>query len=452
MMGWISYAIQVISQPINLSEFLLRHTQMTILFGFIFAVVIVRRFSYAGIAFIVIYELSKYYIFGQRFLAEAYIVYPMAYMAGLVFLNLQKEKVFPLEYIASAIFTWFVIFSREPYTLAALFSFAVLLWKPANTTKKLAIIAFFALTACTLFLLPISDYLFNIVTVSYSGVLKGEASGSVFGSYGIIKSIFYPLYILISGKWNEFRILLIGLSATFLILFGYIFIKKKDYMLLLGIVILLALANIRVVEPGTVFYEAFHMIPWYGIFLLLTFLMLFSYAIPMRLRLFCGGIVVVAFLAYLIHPYVFFKNPSDRHEELLMNYGKTMQIGEGVRLLSEPSNTFFIDNEPGADLAYRQSKRISPYKYSWYSYIAPGVKEYRDARIRMFLETPPDFYYGDIGVAIRSSQMPIDFVKMYQLVYPEEKSASLYIKRDIAASISDEKWQKAGEIGLRKQP
>src|SRR5579871_1635124 len=78
-MAYISYLIQSLFHPRNLYELILRHRQFVILFGFFGNLFLLLRFGWKASGFIILYELSKFYLFGDRFLAEAIIVYPIVY-------------------------------------------------------------------------------------------------------------------------------------------------------------------------------------------------------------------------------------------------------------------------------------------------------------------------------------------------------------------------------------
>src|SRR3989344_2254810 len=106
----ISYFIQEIMRPINIFDLLLRHRQFLMLFGFLFNALLIVRFKYLALPFIVTFELSKFYVFGDRFLAEGIIVYPLVYLFGIVLIKLSKQKLYSIDYLLSAIFAWFVIF------------------------------------------------------------------------------------------------------------------------------------------------------------------------------------------------------------------------------------------------------------------------------------------------------------------------------------------------------
>ena len=82
LMAYISALIQSFTQPRNIYELLLRHRQFMIIWNFFWAVVLLFQFGSAGMLFSLQYELTKFYIFGDRFLAEGLIVYHFCIVTG----------------------------------------------------------------------------------------------------------------------------------------------------------------------------------------------------------------------------------------------------------------------------------------------------------------------------------------------------------------------------------
>ena len=75
--AFLSYFVQTLTNPINIFDLVLRHRQFLMLFGLLFNVLLIIRFRLPAFLFVIIFELSKFYVFGDRFLAEGIIVYPI---------------------------------------------------------------------------------------------------------------------------------------------------------------------------------------------------------------------------------------------------------------------------------------------------------------------------------------------------------------------------------------
>jgi len=452
--GFISYFIQAVTHPQNVFELILRHRQFVLVFSLIMNAILIWRFRLPAFLFILLYEPAKFYLFGDRFLAEGIIVYPLAYLTGLALLKISSQKptansqtLLTIDYYLVSIAAWFVIFMREPYVPLALVLFAIIFFE--NKLRKIRIIPillFATLSIITLLSFNLSEYFFNVVTVNYTAVLPSDVKADMLGNR-FTQALFYPVYVFFYGNSNILRNLLILIDIVLLANLFVLF-KKRVYRTIIAILIVLGLANIRVVLPGSMFYEAFHLLVWFALFVFITSMLVFWNFI--QKKLFYASILILSFalLSFVSSRSYFAHEPFDQHKELLTNYGEVMQIGEVARKLSGPGDTLFLDGSD--DLIYWQAKIPSSYKYSWYTSAMPHFKKYADARIEMFKINPPTFYkeFGscpkksDIGELYR---LP-DFVKnKYVQLYNLENPSCLFVRKDKVDQISDAQWKKAAE-------
>ena len=446
--SYLSSVIQLITSPQNIFELVLRHRQFLLLFSFIFNAILIFRFGLKIILFTIVFEFSKFYLFGDRFLGEAMLVYPFVYLGGLVFLKLTKQKIHKNDYILASLFCWFIVFMRAPYVPAALFAylFFVFSW-PLKKMAQVSLIIFAGISLLTIFTHDVNEYFNNVVAFNLAANIPAEGKSGMFGP-SIIQWFLYPLYIFFNGPSNIFKTLLIGANVVFLILFAKLIWSKK-YLLSIFIFIALGLANIRVVVPGTVFYSAFHMIPWYGFFLFTTVFLLFSKNLGKLIFRMCFLIFAISCIYFILSPSYFAKEKIDPHEQFVTNYGSILQRGEAIRALSEPGDTLFLDASD--DLIYWQAKLFSSYKYSWYTSSMPNFKEYTDARREMFEKDPPTFYreYGSCPKKTGISEfyeLPDFLEDQYVRLYSLERPSCIFIREDKVSQISDEQWKKAKEF------
>lgn len=453
--AYISYLIQAITHPQNIFELVLRHRQSVLLFSLIANTLLIIRFKLPAFVFILIYELSKFYLFGDRFLAEGMIVYPLAYMTGLILLKISNDersatpdRLKNFDYYLVSLSAWFVIFMREPYVpLSLLLLVLIILDRKIMMTKITAIAIFCVMTIITLMSFNIPEYIFNVFTVNYQAVLPSDVKVEMFGNR-YIQAFFYPIYIFFYGKWNILRILLAMIDVVFIVNL-FVLLKNKTYRTAIAVLLILGLANIRVVIPGSMFFEAFHMLVWYALFLFITAYLVFQNA---KLRpLFYASIFVIftALLMFVTSKEYFPREHYNQQAQFLEYYGPTLQQGEVIRGLANPGDTMFLDASD--DLIYWQAKISSSYKYTWYTSAMPAFAKYTDARIEMFKNNPPTFYkeFGtcpkksDIGPSYR---LP-DFVKNdYVRLYNLDKPSCLFVRRDKIEHITEAQWKKAREF------
>ncbi len=448
-LAYLSYFVQILTTPQNLYELLLRHIQAVLLWSFLFNILIVYRFRLSGIFFVIIFEFSKYYLFGYKFLAESFIVYPMVYMTGIVLYKYLDKKIQNIENLLGAVFTWFIVFSREPFIPSSLLLFVLLIGVPKEKYKKIAVVVLVFLSIISLTILPMSEYFYSVTSLNFNAIIKNETKEAGLFGIGILNNIFYPIIILLKGQMNDLRILQLGLSSVFITLI-IILLRNKKYLISALVILILGVSNIRAVEPGTLFYQAFRMIPWFGMFILTTLILVGNLEIKHKVLkpIFLTSIVLSIFL-FLIHPDSFITKPVDRQSELITNYGQTIQVGEIVRILSIPGNTFYINQNDSLILSYWQSKRNSPYKYAVFGYVQPGFEKFKSEREKMMISSPPDFYFGDLNI-VSNKVRQNEINDSYQLILKESENTGLFVRKSLINSISEKKWQNAEEFGIIK--
>lgn len=446
LMAYFSSFIQTAFHPANIYDLMLTHRQTVMAFSFVMNVLMIFRFGLPTLGFVLLYEFSKFYVFGDRFLAEGIIVYPLVYMVLLVWQKYTRRRLYWYDYVLSVLFVWFIIFMREPYIIVsfALF-FLIFFGKPFSYQKKIALGLFVLSVIFFLAVLPMPEYLFNVVTVN-GQILRSEGGENNLLGVGVVKLFVYPILILFTGEWNIFRHFLVGLDVIFLISFLLLFRIKEKRMALFMLFLILGFANVRIVVPGKIFYAAFHMIVWYGLFIA-TILYLLNDLFFYRKKIAASLLIILVILfVYIVgSPRSFTREKNDPHYELITNYGKELQVGEVVRLLSKPTDTLYLDGAD--DLIYWQAKRTSSYKYSWYTSGMPRFSRYRKARLDMFATSPPDFYYRFCTEKIVPDYfLPKAYENDYQNINSLGKPTCLYVKKSKIEDIGEERWQKAKEF------
>lgn len=446
--SYISALVQVISAPESIFELILRHRQFVMLFGFLANIILIFRFGPKIIFFIVIFEFSKFYIFGDRFLGEAMVVYPSIYMVGIGLKRLMHEKINNLDYILAAFFCWFIVFIRAPFVPMTLFAYLFIV--VSFPIKKISILSVLIFTTLSLLMIishDLHEYFYNMVVFNFQNNLPSELPLDMVGPR-YLHWFFYPIYLLFYGEWNIFKTLLVGIDLVFIALFVNLIWNRK-FLIAGFIFILLGFANIRPAFPGTLFYSSFHMVPWYGLIIFITLILLFEKI--KNKKIFISGFLVllISFGAFIISSDYFAKNKVDTHEEFINNYGSVLEKGEVLKTLSNPDDTLFLDASD--DMIYWQSKLFSPYEYSWYTSSMPRLKKYTDERVRMFQNTPPDFY-REYGSCPKDTEVGVDyslpeFVKDdYVRLYHDGQESCIFIHKNKLKEITDEKWEMAREM------
>ncbi len=448
LMADISYLIQLISHPVNIYELILRHRQFIMLVGLIMDGILIYRFGLAGVGFTLFYEFSKFYVFGDRFLGEGIVVYFLAYMLGVLWLKLNKHKIHFYDYILAGLFTWAIIFLRETFIPVVILTYLLILFnKNDSKSKIISLIIFVILTLIIIVLTPLKDYIFQVlyINLSLTYTIREKADNPLI-LINQFKIFFYPLYLYFGDIFNNFRYFILGLNTLFIIsLILYLKTLKKLSIVILFL-FLLGLTNIRPVAPGTIFYGAFHMLPWYGSFILLMFLILQEVTKQnKKISLFISFCLVLLFSFLTLSPNSYIREKTDPQYEFIVNYGSSLQLGEVIRALSKPTDTLFLDG--GDDLIYWQAKLKSNYKYSWYTSVMPRFPVFTTPRDDMLKNDPPDFYY-DLCTEGKNynPSLPKEILSKYQQLYSFGKPTCLYVLKTKIPQITKPQWEKAKEF------
>lgn len=440
LMPYISAVVQKSTTPINIYDLLLKHRKVLLIWGFFWSIFLVFRFGIPALFFTVYYELTKWYFFGDRFLAEGFIVYPLVYL--LLKLLSKTHEVYDDFFLPVCV--WFVFWSREPYVPLVLLLFIGNLLTIKNKKRVLCIFTVFSVLL--FFLFPVSSYIHNVLTVNQKTVLSDSLKASPI-LQTLSTSVTYPFSIIfIQGSHPVWQLLQI-VSIVILTCTLFLFIQKKNRIILFSILfILLPLANIRAVPVGTVYYRAFQLLPYLGLFLSLC-----GYAvnetrkIHKQLGLSFFLVLVVSLSGYLLSSAFFGKEKINSHEELISNYSTEIQIGNTIKELSLPTDTIFLDG--WAELIFWQSDRLSPYTYSWYTSVMPLIPEYSIEREKMFRSTPPDFYFGSCPKEIIQNRMLAEHIRdLYVNIPVEKKPSCLWVTKTKLPHITDKQWSKAKEL------
>ncbi len=450
LMAYISFLVQKFLHPSTIYTLLVYHRIAGFLFATAMDVLLLWRYRKSMIGFVFMYELTKHYLFGDRFLAEAFIVYPFVYLLGIVWMYVKEEKIFTYDYVLSGLFVWFIIFSREPYVpLALLFFFAILFISNTRKEKIITLVSFIIPSIITLLTVPFSAYIFNVIYANLQTVAKNEFDSQGGFIQKILYTFGYPLVILFQRKQTIMGNILLALDGLFLFLSVYIFAKKNiRYTLgIIFILIILAFANIRYVIPGTMYYEAFHMIVWYGLFVASICFFLQTLFKDHRKLGIAGILILCGIIIYaIVAPDSYLHEKVDRQTEFVTNYGIDLANGSVIKILSKPTDNIFLDGMD--DMIYWQADRTSQYQYSWYTSIMLDINKYKTARAEMLQNNPPDFYYGYcIEGKSASTVMPSYLAGRYQQLYFSNRPTCLYVNNKKIPQISIDQWNNIKDFG-----
>ena len=387
---YLSYLIQLITQPESLYQLIMVHRIFVIFFSLIFTVLLSIRFGLIGIIFALLYEPIKFYFHGNLFLGESFIVYPLMYLFFLIFENKREE--IALDHLLVGIFFWFACFMREPYIpLATFLLFCYLIkFKKVKASKSSLILIIF-LSVLSFIGVNIKDYFFQLFQVNSSRIFTN--SNESLNVTNLLKGFLYPFTVFFGGVWNYFRSITATYSMILILLSVFLLKTSKKYWQVTVIFISLGLAALRSVESGKEFYGAYRMTLWYGT-IIASVLILLRYLLNNK-KLSRFAVLTVLSIIFILSyfPGNFIYKKINREEMFNINYNRSFVNGEIVRILSSLNDTLFVDGYES--LIYWQAKIPSSYKYIFYYPVMKGVYRFDQERVNMLRTKTPSFYFID---------------------------------------------------------
>ena len=440
-MAYISAAIQYITEPTTLFELVKYHRIAALVFANICGSFLIVRFGLPMVISLIVFESTKFYLFGDRFLAEGFIVYPMMYLMMLIGQALLKKRIYFWEYMLAAVCSWFIFWMREPFmpwapiVLVILF---VLGYKEKESKKYIGIGTgiFLLLHVLTILFLPMREYIFNVITMN----VEQEVGVQLWNIQTVLQIGFYPVFVIAKGLGTIFQNVLLVLSVIFCGLVASELLWKKRFRLVGVVLVILALANIRVVPVGAMYYDAFHLIPWYGIFILSIGLLINDIEkqkIKNSYKVIVGISVVWIAAITFFSPHSYINETVDTQVEFTTGYGSYFVKGEVIKMLAQTGDTMFV--EMWEDPIYFVAGVPTAYRYSWYTSIMPKFTLYQEARNEMFANYPPTFYVGACrGGDIMSFALSGVDAKNYVQLLNSGKPSCVYIQKTVTSRITKE--------------
>jgi len=448
LLPYISFLLQKIVTPLSIYDIVRMHRVFVIAFSLAMDGLLILRFGVPAFGFVALYEATKYYAHGQAFLGESLVVYPLVYLLGIAWKSVRNVRVHPYDLIASAVAAWFVVFTREPYVPVALVLYLTVVWYARRQRYiRSSIGVFIILSAVLLSTVQLKAFIENVISVNLAVLLPQETRTLGLSGWGIAKPFIYPLLLIFTGGgWNIHRIVQALLSFAFLVFLVPIALRTPLRALFLLVV--LGLAGLRMVPPGTIYYEAFHMLPWYALLIMATSLLARDlwYRVKERKMLFpfVGFLAVIFFVA--LGPKSFLWERIDTRSEFATGYARYSLYSEAIRSLSTPHDTLFL--ELWDDILYPSTGLTPSYRYAWYIPVMIHDPVFVSERARMFQVAAPDFYYYSCEEHEPDPPLPQYVRSEYVHMLHNGKPSCLLIHQRKISTVSEEQLKAAEKLGF----
>lgn len=403
-----SQAIQKIAQPNSIYLLVKSHRIAMFVYGALWSVILVWRFGLTGLVFSLFFEGLKHYGFGNLWLMESMAVYPAVYLLGSVMEGfLVKKWARKWESIFLGLCSFLVVFNLVPLWPWLLVTWLVMLVK--NKGQFLWMSLGVAVPTVVLFLL-ISPIDWFRETIQYNVVYAMPQLSVVNSVADWLKIIFFPLTaFLVKGSYQA--VVVMGLFLG-LVISGLL---KKKYGLLGLVYLLLILANLRSPNVSEVFYGGFHLLPWMGMLLMGSLLMLSG--VKSKLVLLVFGILGLGLLVSKNMPYFW---QTDSLYEYQVNYARFNGLNAKVKDLMTPGDRMAVLTsesliywQTGVEPATRQVVY-----YAWEHDVPRLKQEYEEV---FYGKNPPEFIYGANETELVKNR--------YDQIWQDNQPTELYVKK-----------------------
>lgn len=449
-----SAGIQKISRPSNLFLLIKRNREGVFLYSFVWSLLLFSMFGPIFLLFSLFFELTKFFIFGNLILAESLVVYPLLFILGQIFRVLfYSYKPKKWESFVFGLANFLIVFNVLPLIPSLIILNLIYLIKVKEFKRTL--VGFFIPTLVLFIFAPPFDWFRE--TVFYNLKYAIPAISNIKTGNDYLTLALFPVLSFFKGDSSILRsyIQLFSLILIMGTLFFTVSLRKKEkkkkiifYLLLLTTIFLL---NNRVLIPGKMYYQGFHLLPWYGaviFFGLLTIEFIiknnkgWQRFIPL-LILIIGG----AWL--LLSPDMVYRTKIDKDREHNINYYPYYLTGKAIKSISTLNDKLAVF--PHESLLHWQSG-LNPTTrqilyYDW-EYHVPRLRREMEEN---FNHNSPEFIYWNTKQVGPASYLPFmepilenDYYQAIRLGVAQP----LYIKKSKIRLIPDQQWQEWFKLGF----
>ena len=313
-----------------------------------------------------------------------------------------------------------------------IFIFLLLFLKDKEFRKR---IWFFVVGALQIFIFVIfysdvSKYFYNTITINLKYYIFNDSG---LGFWNILNS-FFPFYKIFfnPGEHTQFLQLLRSLSIIYFLFSIYLIYKRKIRIVLLSL-IFLGLINLRFIEPGLTYYQGFHYLPWFSLFIFTIF-----YLGKKVTELMNGKCKIIVFIILLFITALAFNTSRkdlfvkrDKETDYYINYSRQYSLGEAVRIMANKNDKLFV--VPDEYLIYWQGNIAHASKYIFYYKSMENIDVIKNDIFDMFSKNPPTFVY------CRDCQLTniYTYLNSYKRIRKDGKYTDLYIRTNKIPTINN---------------
>jgi hypothetical protein len=412
---YISAIVQWITHPNTMFLLIKRHREFIILWSAIWMIILTYRFRWPVVPGIMIYELSKWFLFGNLFLSESIVVYPIMYIASALLLAKQYKNIELIFIGFLTILIQLLLAPAWPYLFVSTI-FLFIRTKNKSHTLRYFLSGYIPLVIIVFTFTNYLDYFHDALYINLRYYIPSSGSNL---AVDLLKGIFTPVLSLLQKPDSSFSKIL-SLTNSLFILGSVLMLVQKKISTVLMLWIILGVLNIRYTNPGSQFYSGFHMLPWLGVLGVIVGTITTILRITLqKVYLFLLGVTVICSFYFAQE---WFLQNRDINTDYYVNYSRSYDAGNMITILKSPNDRLMVI--PDYWLIYWQANiNHAAKQLEYYPFNAMTPELNNEIKI-LFYENKPEFVYMNCVMGCFGLE---DYLSQYTRLYKVDAPTDLYV-------------------------
>lgn len=433
---------QKVLQPKTLFTLFKAGREAILLWSILGGVWLILQYGAIALPFILFFELTKVFLFGNLFLSESLVIYPLVAIVGecyrLIFTSYQPKK---WQIVSFGLANFLAIFNLLPLIVALLFLDLIYIIKIKQ--KRLFIFSLIVPIGLLFVFINPLDYFRETIYYNWKYTLPFLSPQTE--NFKFLRFLIFPFLSFFVSKNSILNQWIILFSLVFISNLFVLIINNKNRFLIwhLTFYLLITLINNRNLVPGEMFYSGFHLLPWYAVFILFNLLNLqLIFNNKLKFKYLSLVILSVGSIYLMISPHMPYFEKIDKLKEHNTNFLSYYLIEKGIKILAKEGDRIMV--LPDETLVYWNSGVRPATKQIIYHSWEYGVPLLKTEMDKVLANNPPEFIYANfdrIGRAdYRPVIVPILKTKYWQVTV-NGVAQNIHIRRTKIKSISEDQWQ-----------
>lgn len=439
----VSSLVLRVFKPTNVFMVIKRHREIVFVWSAIWAIIILRRFGWRSLPFISVFELLKYFLLGNEFLAESFAAYPLAYWMGSTIYDprLRHRRLFE-DIFLGGIGAVAVFFSLPLAVPVALMAGWRLLLSKGKSMLGLVVGGVVVVGALLLWIHP-ADYWRESVQYNYAYVAPSLTS-----VHSLSDAVL--LWLLPFLYWSIRPSLLVWAVRGVVVVWGasllwWILRREWKWVGMWGLCFFIwGASNSRDIVPGQYFYSGFHLLPWFAVGLfggLLLWIRAVRSMPRIGQRLMWGGLIASLLLLISQPDLPLWRRPNPEAEHHVQ-FNSVTQITRVLSLVTKPGDRLMV--LPSQSITHWTTQLLPATRqvtyYDWQYFPTRNQLEYE----MMLATQPPEFiqFTDDYSHYVPSVQTLLDssYSRLFT-TYENTTPTGIYVRKDRFEAITPEQWR-----------